>query len=306
MTATVSVTFTKRPPLIYFYIKGLFTRRAGLSQENQLPSMKTELKGFNVNQSHLNKYLTACSLLPANEIPLLYPQMIIFPLHMGLISHQKFPLPYMQMLQLRNHVIRHRRIETDESLDVACEISCSRIMKKGLEIDMYSTLEKDSEIVWENINTYFFPGKFGQEDPLSRLMKSEPLSSYSSEPHTIEWTTKKKGGWRFSRISGDYNGIHYSAFYARMLGFKKDFLHGQATVVDCVKRLPELPIERPVRFDVALKGPVYYKSDVALKYISDENGYRFDLYVEDNPRPCIVGEFQSVDKGSSLLSPIDA
>ena len=132
--------------------------------------------------------------------------------------------------------------------------------------------ESGGEILWENINTYFFPGSYGK--PVAALPHAsfEPVAE---DAFVITWLTPAKGGFRFALISGDYNGISYVVRYARIFGFKCAFAHGQSSVIQCVQPLPEISQEKPIRIDVALKGPIYYSSAVKMKYIPCGRGYRF-------------------------------
>ena len=48
-----------------------------------------------------------------------------------------------------------------------------------------------------------------------------------------------------------------------------------------------------MRLDVSLKGPVYYGSNVTMRLSEAEKSHSFELYCEDNPRPCIKGALSS-------------
>ena len=290
--------YQEHSPLLWIYVRGLLRRRTGLRENEQLPVLKLEQVRFQTDKKHLGKYLKACGISPGQSLPILYPFMVTFPLHMRILTHPVFPLKYVNMLQLRNHVIQHRSIGVDEIMDVSCEIINRRNVMKGLDFDLYTAFSSDGEILWENINTYFFPGSYGELSAALPRVSFEPVLEDSP---AVSWTTPAKGGFRFALISGDYNGIHYIAPYARMFGFKRDFAHGQVSVLQCLQHLPEISVDNPLRIDVALKGPVYYSSEVVMKYNPCPKGYRFDLYCGDMKRPCILGSTRNVEKGSALV-----
>jgi hypothetical protein len=161
------------------------------------------------------------------------------------------------------------------------------------------------ENVWENITTYFYP-------PYSAPI----LDSIDDAPIIKEWYSPAKDRFRFARISGDSNGIHYGSFYARMMGFKRDFAQPIRIVAQCVSSLPTntsgirgwleevvancfepLPATETVgsmRLDFFLKGPVYYESTLTLKNIQTKNGNRFDLYCSGNDKPVICGILDTI------------
>jgi hypothetical protein len=298
MKETLPENYQRRTPLLWIYVRGLLIKRKGLNPGEKMPALKLVWQGYHISRAHLKKYLDICGSRPGRNVPMLYPHMITFGMHMRIITHRAFPFKYLNMLQLRNHIIQNRPIGIDERLDISCEIADQRNVSKGLEYDMYTVFRAGSEVIWENINTYFFPGKFGPPEEASPNASFRPLPEKAS---ALRWTTPSGGGFKFALICGDYNGIHYIAPYARIFGFNSDFAHGQFSIIQCAQHLPRLDEEEPVRIDVSLKGPMYYSSEALLKYVSDRSGLGFDLYCGDNPRPCIIGSMRNVTPGSRLI-----
>ncbi|MEJ2717618.1 MAG: hypothetical protein P8182_10835, partial [Deltaproteobacteria bacterium] len=64
---------------------------------------------------------------------------------------------------------------------------------------------------------------------------------------------------------------------------------------------PAFDRDEPVRLDVALKGPVYYGSNVTMNYADMGTSHRFDLYCEDNPRPCLSGSLSTAEPDLDAL-----
>jgi hypothetical protein len=287
---SVRLKYTARPRLLPIYALGLFVRRSGLAPKRTLPAMQSEWRGFKIDRGHLKRFMDICRLAPSDTMPLVYPLVFAFPLHMSIVGHRKFPLLYVRMMQVRNHVIQHRPVDLHETMDISCTIVAQRVVAKGLEMDVYTVLEVAGDPVWESIHTYFFPGNFGELDHPSSLPQLPVLSGDSVEKI---WKMPNGGGFCLGLMAGDYNAIHYLAPYARRMGFRRDFAHAQLTVALCVRHLPAFQEDEPVRLDVAIKGPVYYGSNVTMKYAHNGKGHRFDLDCEDNPRPCISGSLST-------------
>jgi acyl dehydratase len=295
---TVRLKHTTRPRVLPIYARGLVMPRGGLAPERALPAIHSEWRGFKMDKRHLKQFTDICRLAPSDIMPLVYPLIFAFPLHVSIVGHREFPLLYVRMMQVRNHVIQHRPIDLRETIDISCAIVGQRVVAKGLEMDIYSGLEAAGEHVWESVHTYFFPGNFGEPDPPSPLAQLPHLSE-----DTVEkvWTMPNRGGFCFGLMAGDYNPIHYLAPYARRMGFRRDFAHAQLTLALCIRHLPPFQQDEPVRLDVAIKGPVYYGSNVTMKYSDDGKGPRFDLYCEDNARPCISGSMNSAKPDFGLI-----
>ena len=94
-------------------------------------------------------------------------------------------------------------------------------------------------------------------------------ASLLAKPHsgawtdTARWTMPPNGHLRFARLTGDYNGIHWQNWYARLMGFKTSLYHPQHVVGQSLALLaaPAGPVQR---LDTWLKGPVYHNSSVTL------------------------------------------
>ncbi|HTY22849.1 MAG TPA: hypothetical protein VMC85_06950 [Desulfomonilaceae bacterium] len=296
----IRLTYTKRPRMLPLYARGMLQRRSGLVEERTLPAMQCEWRGFKIDRRHLKRFTDICRLAPSDTMPLVFPLVFAFPLHVAMVCQAQFPLSYVRMMQIWNHVIQHRPVNVQETIDVSCVVVGQRVAAKGLEMDVYTVLEAGGDAVWESIHTYYFPGSFGEPDQPSQLSDLPLLPDNSVEKI---WKMPHGSGFRFGLMAGDYNPIHYVAPYARLMGFRRDFAHAQRTLALCLQHLPAFAEDQPVRLDVSIKGPVYYGSKVTMKVASDTRSHRFDLFCEDDPRPCIRGSLSSF--GSVLDSTYD-
>ncbi len=265
-------------------------RRGARMREPALPIAKSEWRGFKIDKGHLKRFTDACRQAPSDTMPMTFPLVFAFPLHMSMVCHGQFPLSYVRMMQVSNHIIQHCPIHVQETMDVSCEIVGQRVVRKGLEMDVYTVLEIVGQPVWESIHTYFFPGDVGEPGQFSPSSDLPPLSDNVLNK---TWKMPNGGGFCFGLMAGDYNPIHYFAPYGRLMGFRRDFAHSQITIALCLKHLPAFPENQPVCLDVSIKGPVYYGSNVTMKLCDAGNSHSFELYCEDNPRPCIKGALSS-------------
>jgi hypothetical protein len=283
---SVQLRYNHRPMLLPLYIGGAMLRRRGLVPGEQLPAMRSVWSGMWINIEHLKAFNRLCGNNDSLDMPFLYPLSLLFPLHMTIIFHPVFPLTYVTMFQIRNHVVQHRQIHIHEQMDLACEILNQRAAAKGLEMDVHSTIVIDGQVVWESLHPHFFPGRYGA------MEQPSPLADFQVMPTNVEratWTMPTRGGCRFGLLSGDYNGIHLYAPYARRRGFRRDFAHAQRTLAYCLGHLPYNHGDMPQRLDAALKGPAYYGSPIVMDYVRQPTLWRFATYCDNDPRPCLKG-----------------
>jgi hypothetical protein len=295
MNAT-HMKFHRRPNLLKIYLRTLFVRHPGLAPGALLPALVSECPSVKIDPNHVRRFR---ELTGAVTTPVVYPQLLVFPFHMLILGHRDFPLLYVSMMQIRNHMVQHRLLQESHDLRLVCRIARQRVVRKGLEMDVHSEFGDADGPVWESLNTYYFPGRFGDPDPPSPLSEFSPLpASERAEQH---FTISPRGGFRFGLLSGDYNGIHYASWYARSRGFRRCFAQSYSSLTQCLRRLPRIEPALPIRLDTAYKGPVYYDADLALRYAAAEGGYRFDLYCEGDSRPCVMARIAPVQRGSTVM-----
>ena len=299
--------FNETPSALYSLWKAFLSRNSSYSPELEYPVIHSLRSGLVISKSYLKAFYEICDIHhPFDSLHILYPFTLVYPYIMRVMGRQEMPVSMFKTLNTRNSITMHRRISPDERLDIDCYNCAPRIIPRGLEIDVKSVVSSGGETVWENITTYFYPGKFGSPDASYAAPR---LDFISDAPVINEWYFPAKDRLRFARISGDSNGIHYGPFYARLMGFKRDFAQPIRVVAKCVSSLPQNssrtkgwledvvancfePITAtpvPIRLDFYLKGPVYYESTLTLKNIQTKDGNRFDLYCSGNDKPVICG-----------------
>lgn len=287
----ILLKFNHNPSALYTLWKAFRSRKNSYVKDKGMPAIRVTRSGFKINTQHLKKFHDLCGTRPSPYLPILYPFALMYPYIMRMLGRREMPISMFKILNTRNSITMHRGIRADETLDLDCHTAVLRIIPKGLEIDVASEVSVEHDTVWENLTTYFLPGMFGQSEPAYIPPKLEPLAN---APILNEWFLPAQDRFRFARISGDTNGIHYVPVYARMLGFQRDFAQPIRVVAKCVDCLPELRAEKPLRLVFALKGPVYYESKLILRSITSDNMSRFDLYREHSERPCICGTLSAV------------
>jgi acyl dehydratase len=204
---------------------------------------------------------------------------------MALLTDRRFPLPIWNALQIRNHLVLHRAFDRGAMLDFATHVPAQRVVDKGVEIDLYTAAHVEGGLAWESTNTFYYRGRFGAAGEPSPFAVAPRVE----RAKLVRWTMPAGGGVRCGRLTGDYNGIHLSDWYARRFGFRGAFQHPQRVIGECLARLPQRSSATPLRLDTWLKGPVYYGAKVALRVSETGDDAKFALHVNGDERPAIVG-----------------
>ncbi|TAN53217.1 MAG: acyl dehydratase [Betaproteobacteria bacterium] len=275
--------FRRVPSALVFMARAILTpRRPGW--QAQPPPLAARWRGHRVGGAQLDDFFGLTGLRGHATWPLLYPHLVAFRLQMAVLTDPGFPLPIWTALQVRNHVVLQRSFDRGAVLDFATRIPAQRVVDKGAEIDLHTTAHAEGDLVWESTNTFFYRGRFGAPGDASPLA----LAPRVEGAEQARWTMPAGGGIRCGRLTGDYNGIHLSDWYARRFGFRGAFQHPQRVIGECLARLPERDHPEPLRLDTWLKGPVYYGAEVGLRVSEASAAVTFALHVDEDARPAIV------------------
>ena len=269
-------------PSALAYMARAFLPSTGLRGGREFPPIVERWRGLRIAPDHVARFREATGLDVGS---VLYPHVLGFRLQMAMLTHTAFPLPIWNALQIRNHLVRHRRLAIGATVELETRVGAHRFLEKGMEVDLVTRLTSGGRCDWESVITYFYRGKFDRPTAEATEATSPDLST---APLVERFHMPKGGGRAFGALTGDYNGIHLSRLYARRLGFPEAFLHPQRTAGQCLRRLAE-PHAEAQTLDLWIKGPVFYGAEVTLSAIPTAGETRFGLSLAGDDRAAIAG-----------------
>lgn len=121
------------------------------------------------------------------------------------------------------------------------------------------------------------------------------------------WRVGRDAGWEFAMLTGDFNPVHWSQRYARLLGFDRAILHGFATMARAIEGLNRAVFagaaDRLRVVDVRFTRPLSLPAQVGL-YLEGSN-----VFVGDAPGgpAYLLGTFGVADQAArSASAPVTA
>jgi acyl dehydratase len=234
-----------------------------------------------VRRPDVEAYAAVCGFPRKDTVPLPYPHLLAFPLHMAVMGDPAFPWPAIGTVHLENTITAHRAVGIGEVLDLTTSVGPSRPHAKGTLLDFVTVVTSGGEAVWESTSTYLRrgPGEPGATGGLA--VEGAPTGG-------IEWRLPADLGRRYAAASGDHNPIHLYPWTARALGFRRQIAHGMWTLARSVaaieNRLPDA-----VTVEVAFKRPVFLPGTVAFADTVDEGVHTFALTDPRDGSPHLVG-----------------
>jgi hypothetical protein len=246
-----------------------------------LPDISRVRHDVPVEAAHVARYAQLCGFPRKDTLPLPYPHLLAFGLHMEIMTAGSFPFPAIGTVHLENSITQHRPIGLDEQLQVTARPDRLRAHPKGQVFDMLTTVHSRGELVWEETSTFLRRGRGSEDAP--------PGSSFpDAPPHGLTWKLPGDLGRRYAAVSGDHNPIHLYPLTAKAFGFPRQIAHGMWSMARCVGAL-ENRLPDAVTVAVAFKKPILLPGTVAFGARQVDDGWAFSLSSPKSAVPHLAG-----------------
>ncbi len=130
----------------FFRALGTGAKRPGLVKE--LPAAELVLPKVVLDAQHIAQYGALCGFSAAQGVPLIYPQMLTFPLVMAYISSDACPWPALGTVHLANSIEQHRQLQAGDTVRV--EMGAGQLFshEKGQGYSLGLRILRRDELVW--------------------------------------------------------------------------------------------------------------------------------------------------------------
>jgi len=202
-------------------------RKTKLDGAPLLPQERLVRPAVELSANDIAAYGRACGFRPEQGVPLSYPHVLAFPLHLMLLTRPSFPYPASGMVHLANRIRQHQRLQAGQALRL--EVFCARWVAhpKGQALSIATRAYSGGNLVWESDSLYL---RRDVKEPLGEpWVDTLPLQE-EGLMRTQRWVLPADLGRRFAKVSGDFNPIHTSLIGAKIFGFRRAIAHGMWTL----------------------------------------------------------------------------
>jgi len=248
---------------------------------SELPDLSLERHDVPIDVDHAAAYAALCGFPRKDTLPLPYPHLLAFGLHLRIMADGSFPFPAIGTVHLENSITQHRPIAVTEKLQVTVRPDKLRPHAKGQVFDMVTRVHSRGELVWEETSTFLRRG------PGTEVSTGSTIEACAPPTGTV-WKLPGDLGRRYAGISGDHNPIHLYGLTAKAFGFPRQIAHGMWSLGRCVGAL-ENRLPGHVQVDVAFKKPILLPGSVAFGSRPTDDGYAFSLTDPKTGAPHLVG-----------------
>ena len=257
-----------------------------------LPELREERHDVPVDADHVAAYARLCGFPVKDTLPLPYPHLLAFGLHMQMMTDSSFPFPAIGTVHLENRITQHRPIGLDERLQVTAHPEHLRPHAKGQVYDMVTRVHSRGELVWEETSTFLRRGATAStgSTPGGSVAAVADGSDFPDAPASgTVWQLPGDLGRRYGAVSGDRNPIHLYGVTAKAFGFPRQIAHGMWSMARCVGAL-ENRLPDAVTVAVAFKKPILLPGSVAFGSRRVDGGYAFSLSSPRTGAPHLAGQ----------------
>ncbi|HJV54222.1 MaoC family dehydratase [Noviherbaspirillum sp.] len=297
MKANTHLRFTRQPSLGDLFLALMRNSRQGRRNPQNALHLRASWHDIGVDPAHRSAFHAACHLPDNSDVSILYPMAWVYPPMLHMLSHGAAPMPLFRALNTRITIRQHHPLPADARPDVELAAQAVRRVEKGLEFDIGAEVRVDGVLTWESRITMFYRGRF-DGSPDSSPSQPDPRVESGDASHA--WHLPAKDRFRFGRLCGDTNPLHYGKAYAKVFGFERDFAQPLLVIGQALSRLPDYRAAGPSRLEARLKGPVYYERNLKMLVQGIDGGHRFDVYCEPNTRPSLCVELGGAPDRTAL------
>ena len=263
----------------------LVNQLPGIRKSGDFEGLAFKRPAVTIDRPHVTAYAGVCGFPVKDTVPLTYPHLLAFPLHLAILTDPSFPFPAVGAVHLTNSITGHRPVAVGETVTVTTRAAEVRPHPKGETVDVVTSVDTAGEVVWESTSTYLHRG---HGDPAATVDGGPD----EIPPGRVTWRLSADLGRRYAAVSGDHNPIHLYPLTAKALGFKRQIAHGMWSLARCVaaveNRLPDA-----VTVDAAFKKPIFLPGTVAFGVARHEaaydDGLAFALTSPKSRAPHLVG-----------------
>ncbi|WP_300427128.1 MaoC/PaaZ C-terminal domain-containing protein [Thalassolituus sp.] len=273
------IELKKLPSVANHTVRSAFSRNTN-TRDPQLPNMDAVIYNHVPDKANVKAYAAVCGFDSKSEVlPLTYPHVPAFKLHMELMLHRTFPLGIMGMVHVTNKITQHRAIRIGEAIDVRAFFAGAKRTHKGLEVSLRTEIRIGWELVWEGLSTYLalLPSK-----GIEKVEPEKILPDAIDVADTEIWTLPSNLGLKYGRTAGDPNPIHWGVVAAKAFGFKRHIAHGMWTKARSAAALHKKLDSDAAEIYVEFKQPIYLPAKIGIHSAAKDSDNNLFFEVRDN------------------------
>jgi acyl dehydratase len=221
------------PPPTKLYgraLQGIF-KRAGVTAE--LPALRLVRPSVVLDPEQIGRYARVCGFIPEQGVPVTFPHVMAFSLHLMLLTDPAFPWPAMGLVHVSNSVRMRRTLHPGQALRIEVESGALVPHHKGQAFTLHTRIYRGGEAVWDADSVYLkrrVASRGGASVEAEETVANPVDTPSPALLREARWQLPAQLGRDYAKASGDFNPIHLHALTAKAFGFPRAIAHGMWTL----------------------------------------------------------------------------
>jgi acyl dehydratase len=263
MGKTIQLEYDRLPGVAPAYLRVVTTLLGGRSGGRTVPDIRAHLPGLHVGAENLARYRRVCGFASTDTLPVTYPHVLAFPMHMAVLTHKRFPLKLPGLIHIRNTITQARAIAADEPLDLVVAVGQQRDVARGTEFDLVTRVsDRAGDEIWLESSTMLSRVARGRSGDSKSPREGLPFTPR----HEAHWAVPEDIGRRYAKVASDYNPIHLSPWTAKLFGFSRAIATGMWSLARTAAELTPTLVDSAYTLTAGFKKPVFLPGQVRLAY----------------------------------------
>lgn len=245
----------------------------------EVPELELRLPGVTAKADEVAAYARVCGFPLRDTLPVTYPHVLAFPLHMAVMADGSFPFGAVGLVHLENRIVQHRPVGVAEEIELVVRPTPLQPHRSGRTFSLVTEARVGEELAWESVSTMLRRGGGDKEAGGEREALGVPEQEFVA---SAEWRLGGDLGRRYAAVSGDRNPIHMHSLTAKPLGFPAAIAHGMWSKARALAAL-DGRLSDSFAVDVRFRKPILLPAKVGFGSRDGEGG-EIDFSVRDAKR----------------------
>ena len=263
----IHLRFPTLPSGLASYPRVVLTRRPELPEVAAPTEFEVRVDRVRIDGSRVAAYAAACGFDAARarqgEVPVTYPHVLAMPLHLRIMSNERFALRPMGLIHLSNTIAVPGELRTGQVLDLVVTAHNYRKTDAGVAFDMNTEMSTAGRPVWHE--TCVFMSRWPDSVPRTGGRPPRPPKAPRDASVLAELKVGLGTAWSYARVSGDFNPIHLNDRAARFFGLRGAISHGMWSLARSLAAAPGPTPGRDARLETQFLTPVQLPARVTVK-----------------------------------------
>lgn len=280
------MTTEKLPKLSKLLFSSFLTASKGVKIGSSDFSLTKTYADIKLDGSNVKKYNSFFSIKASLPVPYLY--IIAMRSQLALMNDKSFPIALMGLVHLGNELRIIEKIDTSKPLKLETSVLVPAKEEGSLFPVLHVKYFQGNKLVATCESNYIAKRKRKTEKKAETEEMAEPVEA-RKVIHTEDLTFPKDIAWKYARISGDYNPIHLSSFFAKNFGFKSSIAHGWCSASRVYAIVEKIKQKELNYIKVTFKTPIPLPQKVKVTLYENTDGTTGFRVTNKKDEMCLEG-----------------